>query len=232
MEKLKNIKFIFRYISFNFTIKIDSQLTNIFFQKTMQTTYYISNAPSGEGFVLLTGLLLFDNYYSKEVLEGRARLYAVFDDLETPTRATSNFVLCHNGETHPLIWTDAKPTDVAHVPIPLTFIRQTTDALVSELMNSIIEEEQSIHRIEVLAQAAVEELHKINQPLKVQKRIADLIIKDAIQQELTCSITMNPLTLQSATCVAPCYHVFDKEAITKWLATKDTCPECREKCSL
>jgi hypothetical protein len=198
-------------------------------------SYYISNAPNGEGFVLLAGLLLFENYYSKEVLEGRARLYAVFDDLEVPTRSTSNFILHHNnGNTYPLIWTDifyAEPTDFPPIPIPLSYIRQTSDPLVSELYNSIHEEEQHIHRIEFLTQIAVEELNKIKQT-KVQKRIADLVVKDAIQQELSCPITMNPLTVQSATCVAPCYHIFDKDAIATWLKTHNTCPECREQCSL
>lgn len=68
--------------------------------------------------------------------------------------------------------------------------------------------------------------------LQVQQRIAKLVISDAIQNEEICPITMNPLTLETAVCVAPCYHVFDKTAIGKWLEANDTCPECRERCSL
>lgn len=67
---------------------------------------------------------------------------------------------------------------------------------------------------------------------KVQKRVADLMIADAVSKGETCSITLNPLTQETATCVAPCYHIFEKEAIQTWLATKHTCPECREPCSL
>jgi hypothetical protein len=199
--------------------------------------YYITKA-ADEGLVILAGLLLFDNHYSKEVLEGRARLYAVFDNLDTQTRSTSRFELFNNSERIMLNWTDehwAVPSDFPPIPIPLTFVQQTSDPLVSELTYSYIQEEQQLNRIELLSQVALNEINQMNQiktSLKVQKRIADLVIKDAIQQQLSCPITMNPFTPETATCVAPCYHLFDKEAITTWLETNDTCPECRERCSL
>jgi hypothetical protein len=66
----------------------------------------------------------------------------------------------------------------------------------------------------------------------VQKRVASVMIEKAIADNLSCPITLNPLTAESAVCVAPCYHVFDKEAIQTWLQTKNTCPECRCECSL
>lgn len=69
-------------------------------------------------------------------------------------------------------------------------------------------------------------------PSKTQKRISKLIIADALASNATCSITMNPLTLYNAVCVAPCYHVFEREGILKWLQTNTTCPECREPCCL
>ena len=65
-----------------------------------------------------------------------------------------------------------------------------------------------------------------------QKRIADIMIADAVSKEIQCPISLNPLTLASAACVAPCYHIFEKEAIQTWLQEKKTCPECREPCSL
>lgn len=195
--------------------------------------YYITNSPSGEGVVLLAGILLYDNYYSNEVLHGRARLYAIFDLLEQQTRSTNNFALFHdNGTRLPLTWTDsllARESEISPIPIPLTFVRHTSNPQLSEFTHR---DNQRLDRIEMLAQTAVNELNQMKTSFKVQKRIADLVIKDVIQQELTCSITMNPFTPETATCVAPCYHVFDKDAITTWLETKDTCPECREKCSL
>ncbi len=169
----------------------------------------------------------------KDVLDGRARLYAVFNT----NHSTNEFIFYHDsGTTFSLPIVDLVP-EVLHMihnvpPIPLTLIRQTTDVTLSEL--ALVNQTQytQLDRIEMLAQVALEQIHTMRVQTKVQKRIADLVIQDAIKQELTCPITINPLTLEIATCVAPCYHVFDKDAITKWLETNNTCPECREQCSL
>lgn len=67
---------------------------------------------------------------------------------------------------------------------------------------------------------------------QTQVRISKLMIADALASNAICPITTNPLTLTNAVCVAPCYHIFEREAISKWLETKDTCPECRQTCSL
>jgi hypothetical protein len=67
---------------------------------------------------------------------------------------------------------------------------------------------------------------------KPQKRVADLVIADAVKSEACCPITMDPIKAETAACVAPCYHVFEKEAIQGWLADHTTCPQCREACSL
>lgn len=68
--------------------------------------------------------------------------------------------------------------------------------------------------------------------LKPQARVSKLMIADAVASEATCPITTNPLTLINAACVAPCYHIFEREAIEKWLESKSTCPECRQPCCL
>jgi hypothetical protein len=77
--------------------------------------------------------------------------------------------------------------------------------------------------------------YSYNQPAKVQppqKRVEDIMIADAMSKGGCCPITMNPLTSISAKCVAPCYHIFEKEAIQTWLNDNNTCPECRIPCSL
>lgn len=71
------------------------------------------------------------------------------------------------------------------------------------------------------------------QPLpKPQKRVAEIVIADAVKNAMCCPITMDPIKADSAACVAPCYHVFEKEAIKEWLGGHDTCPQCRESCAL
>ena len=67
---------------------------------------------------------------------------------------------------------------------------------------------------------------------KPQERISKLVISDAIVKGDTCPISLTQLTPESAVCLGPCYHVFDKGAITEWLKTKKICPACRVNCSL
>lgn len=45
-----------------------------------------------------------------------------------------------------------------------------------------------------------------------------------------CSITMEPIRKQTAS-ITSCGHIFQKEAIRKWMKNHDTCPECRVRCS-
>lgn len=65
-----------------------------------------------------------------------------------------------------------------------------------------------------------------------RRNIADAMIRDAISQKAQCPISMEPITQDTAACVAPCYHVFCRESIAQWLERETTCPTCREPCRL
>ena len=67
--------------------------------------------------------------------------------------------------------------------------------------------------------------------IQVQRRVADVMIAEAIRSGTTCPISMEVLTASTAVCVAPCYHVFDRASITHWLESNDTCPQCRVPCT-
>jgi hypothetical protein len=101
---------------------------------------------------------------------------------------------------------------------PITF------PLLSELAMSLLRSEYS--DVPVLVKGCAK---KIPGPVK---RVADIVIADALNQELSCAISLTPLTKENAVCVAPCYHVFEKDGIQKWLSTSSTCPECRTPCAL
>ena len=66
---------------------------------------------------------------------------------------------------------------------------------------------------------------------QLPKRIATLVAEDASRKNDVCAITMEPISLATAG-VTSCYHVFDAEAITTWLADNSQCPQCREPCSV
>jgi hypothetical protein len=197
--------------------------------------YFITSY--GDGYAIVNRQvqqMFVERNLMKEVCDGRARLYVVFPFAPqlNITSATDDFVFYHNDghilSMKSIVCTIDREDEIE--PIPLTLVRQTTDPLVSEIHYVNQLQQSQLDRIEMLAQIASEEINRINPTNKVQKRIADLVIKDAVKQELICPITMNPLTLSSATCVSPCYHIFEKDAITRWLETKNTCPECREQC--
>jgi hypothetical protein len=59
------------------------------------------------------------------------------------------------------------------------------------------------------------------------KRIAWLVAEDASKKGETCSITLDPISPITAS-VTSCYHVFDKDAIQKWLLTNPLCPMCKK----
>lgn len=63
------------------------------------------------------------------------------------------------------------------------------------------------------------------------KRIAWIIAEDACKNNETCPIIMEPISPVTAA-VSTCFHCFDHEAIMHWLADRDTCPQCREKCAV
>lgn len=63
----------------------------------------------------------------------------------------------------------------------------------------------------------------------IPARIAWIVAEDASKREETCAISMEPISPITAS-VTSCFHCFDTEAINTWLATKNTCPQCRKGC--
>ena len=61
------------------------------------------------------------------------------------------------------------------------------------------------------------------------KRIAWLVAEDAAKKDEKCPITMEPISPITAS-VTSCFHTFDSDAITSWLANHTTCPQCRKTC--
>lgn len=68
-----------------------------------------------------------------------------------------------------------------------------------------------------------------SQPLP--RHVAALVIDKAIADGALCPITMETLTKENAI-VTSCGHVFQTQAIRTWLATRVSCPECRQICCI
>jgi hypothetical protein len=56
--------------------------------------------------------------------------------------------------------------------------------------------------------------------------IVATLLRCAQGEGLTCSITMEPITVTDGT-VTPCGHYFQAAALGRWVSEHGTCPECR-----
>jgi hypothetical protein len=63
----------------------------------------------------------------------------------------------------------------------------------------------------------------------IPKRIAQVILEDAVNKGEVCPITMDDISIDTSK-VTSCFHIFDGDAITTWLSRKAECPVCKETC--
>jgi hypothetical protein len=96
---------------------------------------------------------------------------------------------------------------------------------------STIEKEMNRLAIQLAHPIPYEPVQPKAEPTPIPAFVATLIVEDAVSKKQDCSITMEPVTKESAV-VTDCYHVFDKDAITRWLETNKTCPVCKQMCAV
>lgn len=70
------------------------------------------------------------------------------------------------------------------------------------------------------------EIHK-----KLPKHIAQVVASDAKQRGEICPISMEDINDKECT-VTSCFHVFDRDSIAIWHEQTNTCPVCKQLCSL
>jgi len=74
-------------------------------------------------------------------------------------------------------------------------------------------------------------VNQINAKRILPKHIAELIAKDAVVREEICPITMDAITMETCA-VTSCFHVFERDALAMWHVTNNTCPVCKQGCSV
>jgi hypothetical protein len=63
----------------------------------------------------------------------------------------------------------------------------------------------------------------------IPKRVAQIILEDAVNKGEVCPITMDDISIDTSK-ITSCYHVFDGTALSTWLTRKAECPVCKETC--
>ncbi len=102
------------------------------------------------------------------------------------------------------------------------------------IQNSYAEEipqDDQIDQIDAVA-AVMSETHRStsasypNGSASYPKHIIDAVLDNAEATKKLCPITMEPIQKATAA-ITSCGHIFQKAALTEWLKTNNTCPECR-----
>ncbi len=66
---------------------------------------------------------------------------------------------------------------------------------------------------------------------QLPKHVLQALIRAAILDKKSCPISMTEFEEIQEFGITPCYHIFDKEAVERWISTHSTCPECRANCA-
>jgi hypothetical protein len=61
------------------------------------------------------------------------------------------------------------------------------------------------------------------------KAVGDILLASARQGSESCPIAATPFKECDKICVTSCFHVFEKESLTRWRADHTSCPVCRTK---
>ena len=67
----------------------------------------------------------------------------------------------------------------------------------------------------------------------IPQHIVLALLRDAAMNEATCPITSDDIDVTNGA-VTSCFHLFDRDAIARWLAmpySKDECPVCKQPCN-
>jgi hypothetical protein len=70
-----------------------------------------------------------------------------------------------------------------------------------------------------------------SRPPALPKHIQEIVLERAEIEGKTCPITLTPIRKTTGS-VTSCGHIFQTGAIQEWMSDNQTCPECRQICSI
>jgi hypothetical protein len=111
--------------------------------------------------------------------------------------------------------------------VPLTFQRHQRERVFETLLRPTLMMEMSLTLVPL--QPSLDRMAK--PPPAFPKHLTDQVLASVEAAGQTCPITMEPIKKASAA-ITSCGHVFQKTAISHWMQNHDTCPECRQPCTI
>lgn len=112
--------------------------------------------------------------------------------------------------------------EVSEEEIPAFMEGQTIDYLRPQLVYENVPVQVIIHR-----QPPIQSVN----PSGIPVHVARILLERAAADGYCCPITGDAITATNGH-VTCCGHLFETEAIHRWLTTKNTCPECRQICRI
>jgi hypothetical protein len=182
-------------------------------------------------FIARKSSTMYQLFYSREVQTDALTFYkispahiAIFKNLDdfTPPHKHSTAILLRHWEGDTILeskwqYTDSKasierPDGLLLSNLPILSFEKAADVLPFK---------------SCFIKTFVQVTHPI--PLHVRK----IVLEDAIRKAEVCSISFEPITMKSL--VTSCGHVFQEEAIQKWLSNPSSnrlCPICKQTCCI
>lgn len=105
-------------------------------------------------------------------------------------------------------------------------VRDKRAQIIQEFLNQMPTQVAQQVPAEVPTQQAREQTSPIK-IFSIPSHAASLIVKGLIHEKMTCTITANSFDEIAVVGITPCFHCFDYEALSQWLLTHTTCPDCR-----
>lgn len=62
--------------------------------------------------------------------------------------------------------------------------------------------------------------------------VCQLLVKNAIEKNEACPITLQPIAQLSSLGITSCFHLFDYESLNRWATLHQKCPSCRAALSI
>jgi hypothetical protein len=118
-------------------------------------------------------------------------------------------------------------------PLGSTMLKPTANRSIQIPKQSLTERAAVFNGDPYGARPVVEESHGLAVYVMPQ-HIKEIIIGNSVSKRETCAISFNDITQDMAS-ITSCGHVFDRVAITRWLAeasSNSLCPLCKQKCHL